>query len=69
MTNAEINRVIFDSVGVRGTALIASHVAKNLGITLPDAIDELRKPEAMPLLDYMTGKQREAVSKLMPCQS
>jgi hypothetical protein len=65
MTNAQINKAFLASTDAKTRIAILSNIAKNYGIGLLDAYEEVTDAEAEHLLDYVTGDQRIATSAIM----
>ena len=65
MKSHEINKHFLSLIDAKTNDEILTAIANHYGITKNEALDEITGDEAEPLLDYLTGATRTAISLLM----
>jgi hypothetical protein len=64
MANGAINKSFLTSITPQMKAIILENIARHYGISQSQAFDEVTDEEAESIMDYVTGKDRAAVSAI-----
>ena len=65
MTKAQINKAFLAATDQETKNLILDNIAAHYGITREQVIEEVTDEEAEHLLDYVTGRERDACYVVM----
>ena len=65
MTNKQLNTAFFTIIDEKTKMEILGEIAKHYGINKSEALEEVTDEEAENLLDYLTGRIRNAASAIM----